>query len=58
MDLIPFLMKEMVSLDGERKTKMMRQLYKGAQLQIEEKKTGCLLPKQTKVINSWKTTCL
>jgi hypothetical protein len=51
MDLIPFLMKEMVSLDGERKSKMMRQLYKGAQLQIEEKKTGCLLPKQTKVIN-------
>jgi hypothetical protein len=28
--LIPFLMKEMVSLDGERKAKMMRQLYKGA----------------------------
>ena len=37
MDLIPFPFEERVSLDGEKKAKMVRQLYEGVQLQIEKK---------------------
>jgi len=39
MDLIPLPFEEKVSLDGEKKAKMMRQLYKGVRLQIEKKNT-------------------
>ena len=41
-------MKEMVSLDGERKAKMMRQLYKGAQLQIKKEKKKQIVCFQSK----------
>jgi hypothetical protein len=37
MDLIHLPFEERVSLDGEKKAKMVRQLYKGARLQIEKK---------------------
>jgi len=37
MDLIPLSFKEKVSLDGEKKAKMVRQLHKGVRLQIEKK---------------------
>jgi hypothetical protein len=37
MDLIPLPFKERVSLDGEKKAKMVRQLYEGVRLQIEKK---------------------
>jgi len=37
MDLIPLPFEEKVSLDGEKKAKMVRQLHKGVRLQIEKK---------------------
>ena len=37
MDLIPLPFEERVSLDGEKKAKMVRQLHKGVWLQIEKK---------------------
>ena len=37
MDLIPLPFKERVSLDGEKKAKMMKQLQEGVRLQIEKK---------------------
>jgi hypothetical protein len=37
MDLIPLPFKEMVSLDGEKKAKMVRQLHEEVRLQIEKK---------------------
>ena len=37
MDLIPLRFEERVSLDGEKKAKMVRDLYEGVQLQIEKK---------------------
>jgi hypothetical protein len=37
MDLIPLSFEERVSLDGENKVKMVRQLYEGVRLQIEKK---------------------
>ena len=37
MDLIPLLFEEKVSLDGEKKAKMVRQLHEGVRLQIEKK---------------------
>jgi len=37
MDLIPLPFEEKVSLDGEKKAKMVRQLHEGVQLQIEKK---------------------
>jgi hypothetical protein len=37
MDLIPLSFEERVSLDGENKAKMVRQLNEGVQLQIEKK---------------------
>jgi hypothetical protein len=37
MDLIPLPFEEKVSLDGEKKAKMVRQLYEGVRLQIEKK---------------------
>jgi hypothetical protein len=39
MDLIPLPFEEKVSLDGEKKAKMVRQLHKGVRLQIEKKNT-------------------
>ena len=36
MDLIPLPFKEKVSLDGEKKAKMVRQLHEGVRLQIEK----------------------
>jgi hypothetical protein len=37
MDLIPLPFEEKVSLDGEKKAKMVRQLHEKVQLQIEKK---------------------
>jgi translation initiation factor IF-1 len=37
MDLIPLPFEEKVSLDGEKKAKMVRQLHEGVRLQIEKK---------------------
>jgi hypothetical protein len=37
MDLIPLHFEEMVTLDGENKAKMVRQLYEGVRMQIEKK---------------------
>jgi hypothetical protein len=37
MDLIPLPFEKKVSLDGEKKAKMVRQLYEGVRLQIEKK---------------------
>jgi hypothetical protein len=37
MDLIHLPFEERVSLDGEKKAKMVRQLHEGARLQIEKK---------------------
>jgi hypothetical protein len=37
MDLIPLPFEERVSLDGEKKAKMVRQLHEGVRLQIEKK---------------------
>jgi len=37
MNLIPLPFKEMISLVGEKKAKMMRQLHERVQLQIEKK---------------------
>ena len=37
LDLIPLPFKEKVSLDGEKKAKMVRQLHEGVRLQIEKK---------------------
>ena len=37
MDLIPLPCEERVSLDGEQKAKMVRQLHEGVRLQIEKK---------------------
>ena len=37
MDLIPLSFEEKVSLDGEKMTKMVRQLHEGVRLQIEKK---------------------
>jgi len=37
MDLIPLPFEEKVSLDGEKKVKMVRQLHEGVRLQIEKK---------------------
>ena len=37
MDLIPLSFEERVSLDGEKMTKMVRQLHEGVRLQIEKK---------------------
>jgi len=37
MDLIPLPFEERVSLDGEKKAKIVRQLHEGVRLQIEEK---------------------
>jgi hypothetical protein len=37
MDLIHLPFEERVSLDGEKKAKLVRQLYEGARLQIEKK---------------------
>ena len=37
MDLIPLLCEERVSLDGEQKAKMVRQLHERVRLQIEKK---------------------
>jgi hypothetical protein len=37
MDLIPLPFEESVSLDGEKKAKMVRQLNEGVRLQIEKK---------------------
>ena len=37
MDLIPFPFEEKVSLDGEKKAKMVRQLHEGVRLQIQKK---------------------
>jgi len=43
MDLIPWPFEEKVSLDGEKKAKMVRQLHEEVQLQIEKKKQTLLL---------------
>jgi hypothetical protein len=37
MNLIPLPFEENVSIDGEKKTKMVRQLHEGLRLQIEKK---------------------
>jgi len=37
IELIPLPFEERVSLDGEKKAKMVRQLYEGVRLQIEKK---------------------
>ena len=37
MDLIPLSFEEMVSLDGEKKAKMVKQLHERVRLQIEKK---------------------
>ena len=37
MDLIPLPCEERVSLDGEQKAKMVRQLHEGVRMQIEKK---------------------
>jgi hypothetical protein len=37
MDLIPLPCEERVSLDGEQKAKVVRQLHEGVRLQIEKK---------------------
>jgi len=37
MNLIPLPFEEKVSLDGEKKAKMVRQLHEGVRLQIEKK---------------------
>jgi len=37
MDLIPLHFEEMVTLDGENKAKMVRQLHEGVRMQIEKK---------------------
>jgi hypothetical protein len=37
MDLIPLPFLKKVSLDGKKKTKMVRQLHEGVQLQIKKK---------------------
>jgi hypothetical protein len=37
MDLIPLPLEERVSLVGEKKTKMVRQLHEGVQVQIEKR---------------------
>ena len=37
MDLIPLPFEESVSLDGEKKAKMVRQIQEGFQLQIEKR---------------------
>jgi hypothetical protein len=39
MDLIPLTFEERVSLDGEKKAKMVIQLHEGVRLQIEKKNT-------------------
>jgi hypothetical protein len=52
IDLIPLSFKERVSLDREMKTKIVRQLTEGVQLQIaREKKTICTLLKQIRGVN-------
>jgi hypothetical protein len=51
MDLIPLPFKERVSLDGEKKAKMVRQLHERVRLQIERKKIYCTLLKQIKGAN-------
>ena len=37
LDLIPLPFEERVSLDGEKKVEMVRQLHEGVRLQIEKK---------------------
>jgi len=37
MDLIPLPFEEKISLDGEKKAKMVRQLHERVRLQIEKK---------------------
>jgi hypothetical protein len=37
MNLIHLPLEERVSLDGEKKTKMVRELHKGVQVQIEKR---------------------
>jgi len=50
MNLIPLPFEEKVSLDGEKKAKMVRQLHEGVRLQIE-KKTDFTLLKQIRDVN-------
>jgi hypothetical protein len=50
MDLIPLPFFKKVSLDGKKKTKMVRQLHEGVQLQIK-KKTDCTLLNQIRGVN-------
>jgi hypothetical protein len=47
IELIPLPFEERVSLDGEKKAKMVRQLHEGVRLQIE-KKNGLYTSKANK----------
>jgi hypothetical protein len=51
MDLISLPFEENVSLDGEKKAKMVRQFHERILLQIEKKKTDCKLLTQIKGVN-------
>jgi len=50
INLIPLPFEERVSLDGEKKAKMVRQLHEGVRLQIE-KKNNFMLLKQIRDVN-------
>ena len=50
INLIPLPFEERVSLDGEKKAKMVRQLHEGVRLQIEKKNNSMLL-KQIRDVN-------
>ena len=48
MDLIPLRFEERESLDGEKKTKVVRELHEGVRLQIEKKKNRFYASKANK----------